>query len=79
MPKNTQRSRLLSTNKMFAVLALILAFSLLITACAADSAGLSEGDQAPGFSLPSATGDPLTLEELNSGQPVLLYFHMALG
>lgn len=79
MVQNTKHFRLLSTNKAVLMLALILAFSLVLSACSTDSAGLSEGDQAPAFTLPSSTGDLVALDDLNAGQPVLLYFHMALG
>ena len=79
MAKNIQRSRLPSMKVAFPVLALILVFSLVLSACSTDSTGLSEGDQAPDFTLPSSTGDTLALEQLRAGQPVLLYFHMALG
>jgi len=35
---------------------------------------LSEGDQAPDFTLPDQNGDPVTLSELR-GQTVVLYFY----
>jgi peroxiredoxin Q/BCP len=35
---------------------------------------LSEGDQAPGFTLPDQSGDPVTLSDLR-GQTVVLYFY----
>ncbi len=40
--------------------------------------GLKVGDQAPAFSLPSSTGDMVSLADY-ANQPVLLYFHMAVG
>jgi len=60
-------------------LAILLAMSLVLQACSPDSSELSVGDQAPTFTLPSATGAEVSLSEVNADQPVLLYFHMALG
>ncbi len=39
---------------------------------------LAEGQPAPAFSLPDATGETVSLNEF-SGQPVLLYFSMGYG
>jgi len=36
---------------------------------------LSVGDQAPDFTLPSSSGEPLTLSELCSRRTVVLYFY----
>lgn len=73
---------------------LILLLSLFLTSCGGDDddgdeeqpsnnqvetdTGLAVGDDAPAFSLPSSTGDTVSLADY-SGQPVLLYFHMAVG
>ena len=35
--------------------------------------------QAPAFTLPSADGSTVSLSDYNGKQPVLLYFHMAVG
>jgi hypothetical protein len=37
------------------------------------------GDKAPAFSLPSATGEPVSLEHYQGRKPVLLYFSMGPG
>ena len=60
-------------------LILLLPF-VLLAACATTSstAQLKAGDAAPDFSLTSATGEQVSLSDYN-GQPVLLYFHMAVG
>jgi cytochrome oxidase Cu insertion factor (SCO1/SenC/PrrC family) len=39
---------------------------------------LTTGERAPGFQLPSAGGEPVSLEDF-SGKPVLLYFSMGPG
>ena len=52
---------------------------ILITACGASESGLEVGDRAPGFSLQAADGDAVSLSDYRGEQPVLLYFHMALG
>jgi len=54
-----------------------LILAALLAACGGDGA-LSAGDQAPDFTLPAATGEEVALSDY-AGQPVLLYFHMALG
>ena len=56
---------------------------LLVAACtpAATSEppqAIQAGAQAPAFSLPAASGDTVSLADY-AGQPVLLFFHMAVG
>lgn len=53
--------------------------AILITACGTPETGLEAGDRAPDFSLQAADGDTVSLSEYRGEQPVLLYFHMALG
>jgi hypothetical protein len=45
----------------------------------AGSGQLSVGDTAPDFTLPAATGGPVSLSRLLEQQDVLLYFNMAYG
>jgi len=59
-------------------LGLFLFVGLFILGCSSQ-ADLSEGDQAPLFTLPSSEGAEVSFEEINDGQATLLYFHMALG
>lgn len=47
---------------------------LVLTACGAEA----ETSQAPEFTLQSAEGEEVSLSDFD-GQPVLLYFHMAVG
>lgn len=39
----------------------------------------AEGQRAPAFTLPSATGDPVALESYLGHQPVVLVFYMGDG
>lgn len=43
------------------------------------SEDLAVGDMAPAFTLPSADGQDVSLSDYVGQQPVLLYFHMAVG
>lgn len=68
-------------------LALLLAASMLLFAAACDGATsregdesfLSEGDRAPEFRLPSASGEEVALTDFTNHKPVLLYFSMGPG
>lgn len=44
-----------------------------------DGSFLSEGDRAPDFTLPSAAGDEISLQDFMDRKPVLLYFSMGPG
>lgn len=59
---------------LYGLLALPL---VLLTACGGGS-GIEVGAEAPDFTLPDAAGGDVSLADY-SGQPVLLYFHMAGG
>jgi hypothetical protein len=53
---------------------------MLLSACGGEPAGdLGVGDKAPGFSLQSSSGETVQLSDYAGKQPVLLYFHMAVG
>ncbi len=41
--------------------------------------GLKAGDEAPAFSLPSVSGDDVSLAEFRGKKAVLLYFSMGPG
>jgi cytochrome oxidase Cu insertion factor (SCO1/SenC/PrrC family) len=65
------------------LLVLSLAIMLLLQACGGggdgdDVEGINVGAKAPDFTLPSATGEEVSLDDYDN-QPVLLYFHMAMG
>jgi len=65
----------------------ILAVSVLLLAVACESGAdsgpessfLSEGDQAPSFTLPSASDESIALSDFTGHKPVLLYFSMGPG
>ena len=60
------------------VLSLLLA--LFTAACGGQATpqAIDVGVTAPPFSLPSASGDTVSLSSY-AGRPVLLFFHMAVG
>ena len=61
-------------------LAVLSLFAFLLTACGgAESSYMQEGEQAPEFTLPTAQGGEVSLADYKGEQPVLLYFHMAVG
>jgi len=57
----------------------LLAMAGLLVACGSADESLVVGDEAPDFSLTDTTGSEVSLTEYANGQPVLLYFHMAVG
>lgn len=62
------------------VLSLLLV-ALVLSACGSSNGGngLAVGDPAPAFTLPTASGDQVSLSDYQGSTPVLLYFHMADG
>lgn len=50
-----------------------------ITPTVATAQGLQVGDVAPAFTLPATDGSQVSLTDYVGQQPVLLYFHMAVG
>jgi len=73
--KQSRRVSIKRTTMAFFVLFLV---SILAQACSSQG-DLAVGDQAPGFTLTSATGTDVSLSDYTGEGPVLLYFHMALG
>ncbi len=67
-----------SIRRVFLIISMALV-AILITACGTPESGLEAGDRAPDFSLTAADGDTVSLSDYRGEQPVLLYFHMALG
>ena len=65
--------------------AFVISTLVLLAACAptdepgADGSFLAEGDRAPDFTLPSAAGEDVSLDEFANQRPVLLYFSMGPG
>jgi cytochrome oxidase Cu insertion factor (SCO1/SenC/PrrC family) len=60
------------------IFGLFLIVLVFLSACSEESSKLSVGDNAPGFTLTAANGTTVSLSDY-VGQPVLLYFHMAVG
>jgi hypothetical protein len=54
--------------------------ALALSACGTSGEeGVQVGDPAPGFTLPAASGDQISLADYRGSKSVLLYFHMADG
>lgn len=68
-------------SRNFAILLTFLtALSGLLASCSAQvDRQLGVGDPAPNFSAAAADGKPISLADYQDQQPVLLFFHMALG
>lgn len=66
-----------SRRTITAVATLLLLLSAILLGCGSDS-GAETGNDAPDFTLPDARGGEVSLADF-SGQPVLLFFHMAVG
>ena len=74
-----KRERGSSGQVKYAVIAgIVLLLALVLSACSSGDSGLQVGDRAPDFKLESSDGENVALSDYR-GQPVLLYFHMALG
>ena len=65
-------------SRIWSVAAPLSALALIAAACSTP-AGLSVGEQAPSFSLPDLAGQEFSIGDYLDDQPVLLYFHMAVG
>lgn len=63
---------------LFVLGVLVAALSLFACGTAGDE-GVQVGDPAPAFTLPSASGEQISLADYRGSKPVLLYFHMADG
>jgi peroxiredoxin len=51
----------------------------LLLACARQTSTPESLDQAPGFELVATDGRTVALADYTGQQPVLLFFHMAVG
>jgi hypothetical protein len=73
--------KLLSGRALIRYLAFTLIFTLvnLLAACSQGAEAIGVGQTAPEFSLPTADGGSVALDDFTGHQPVLLYFHMAVG
>ncbi len=64
--------------RLVAALSILILVGLLLAGCATAPEGIVVGAEAPAFTLPAADGRQITLADYR-GQPVLLFFHMAVG
>lgn len=63
--------------RFISVLGVLFSLLLILTGCS-NSDQVKVGADAPDFTLADAQGGEVSLSEF-SGQPVLLFFHMAVG
>ena len=71
----------MQSKHVFRLLSLVLSLPLLLILSACDNTaqtGESGNADAPDFKLQDVAGGEVALSDF-SGQPVLLYFHMAVG
>jgi hypothetical protein len=57
----------------------LLVIGLSLAACTQGKDTLAVGDPAPDFSASTAAGGTVSLSDSKNEQPVLLFFHMAVG
>lgn len=57
------------------MISFVLGIAALLLLAGCDSAPA----EAPDFTLPAANGGDVSLDDYKGEQPVLLYFHMAVG
>lgn len=79
MPKKSIIQNLVNKLRRSGWLLGILLAAWLLAACASNQQALSEGDPAPNFTLEATGGGSVSLSDYQGKQPVLLYFHMAVG
>jgi hypothetical protein len=57
----------------------LVVITAFLAACSTSPPAVEVGSPAPEFNLPTADGGSVALKEFVGQQPVLLYFHMAVG
>lgn len=59
---------------------LLVLMAVALSACSPGaSKALAVGSEAPDFTLQNALGGTVSLHDYTGSQPVLLFFHMAVG
>jgi hypothetical protein len=61
------------------VISILTLLGITLAACGPSKGELGIGDPAPSFTLPSEASEQVSLSDYKGKQPVLLYFHMAVG
>jgi uncharacterized lipoprotein YajG len=61
------------------LLSIIILVAVIFLSACSQQKEIAVGNNAPDFSLPSATGSTVSLSDFRDQRPVLLYFHMAMG
>jgi hypothetical protein len=74
----TWEERTMRYIRQFVSMGLLALLGLFLAACDSGNGGVVVDAQAPDFSLPADDGSTVSLQDY-AGQPVLLYFHMAMG
>jgi uncharacterized lipoprotein YajG len=61
------------------LLSILFLIGVVFLSACSQQKEIAIGNNAPDFSLPSATGSTVSLSDFRDQRPVLLYFHMAMG
>jgi hypothetical protein len=70
----------LSRKQILRIAFALIVLGVLVTACGSSAVdGVAVDSPAPSFILQSSNGDDISLSDYQGKQPVLLYFHMAMG
>ena len=72
-------SRIGIRRRYLIVFSFLIFMGLVLSACGSSLSEIAVGDPAPSFTLQSASGEHVSLADYQGEQPVLLFFHMAVG
>ena len=72
-------SRIGIRKRYLIVFSFLIFMGLVLSACGSSRSEIAVGDPAPSFTLQSASGEQVSLADYQGEQPVLLFFHMAVG